>query len=469
MRTAVLLVACCGLAMAQYPPGQYPPSQYPPGQYPPGQYPPGQYPGQYPPNTYPTRLPGGIPVGLPVPEVNLPKKQPKEKQGDTVKTTMASADGSMRKMGEKDLYLQTAPKTILRFRLLAKTQFRNKAGEPIRDSLVHAGDQLSVQVNTDDEETALRITLVRSGTPAERSAGELPFDESMVRAPKPEDLSKPKTVTAKESAPADSESSPEATPAKGDPDAAPAKEEAPPELSRPSGRTGPLTDDQLIADARAASANFTSSLPNFLADQSTKRYYSSSFPASWQLIDEVGAEVAYVDGKEDYRKITVDGKPTSLPPERTGSWSTGEFGTTLEALLAPVTQASFHRRGEDRIGSHAAVVFDFQVTQANSHWTIVAPDQRSFNPPFEGSIWVDKETARVLRIEERTTFMPADFPYTKAESTLEYAYARIEQKSYLMPSSSDNLACMRGSRTCSKNSITFTNYRKFTADSKVTF
>src|ERR1700724_30713 len=75
--TALLLFG--GLAAAQTYPGQnptqYPTGQYPPGQYPPGQYPPAQYPpGQYP-NTYPTRLPGGIPVGLPIPEIKLPKKK----------------------------------------------------------------------------------------------------------------------------------------------------------------------------------------------------------------------------------------------------------------------------------------------------------------------------------------------------------------------------------------------------------
>jgi hypothetical protein len=58
----------------QYPPGQYPPGQYPPGQYPPGQYPPGQYPtGQYPRGQYPT----GPGVGLPVPQIKLPKRGPK--------------------------------------------------------------------------------------------------------------------------------------------------------------------------------------------------------------------------------------------------------------------------------------------------------------------------------------------------------------------------------------------------------
>jgi hypothetical protein len=38
-----------------------------------------------------------------------------------------------------------------------------------------------------------------------------------------------------------------------------------------------------------------------------------------------------------------------------------------------------------------------------------------------------------------------------------------------MPSTAENLACMRGSGTCSKNTIAFKNYRKFTADSKVIF
>jgi hypothetical protein len=476
MRTPVALLAFCGLALAQYPPGQYPPGQYPPNTYPPGQYPPNTYPGQYPPNTYPpntypTRLPGGVPVNLPVPEVKLPKKQPRDKGGEDVKSTVCSADGALRKLGEKDLFLQAGSQKLLRFRLLAKTQFKNKAGEPIRDSLLHPGDQLSVQASPDDVETALRVTLLRSGTDSERHSAELPFDEASARAPKADDMSKPRTITSRENGPAGDETAPDAELPKSEAGtgAGAGKTEAAPEPDAPSGRMASATDDQLIGEARTAAANFSSSLPNFLADQATRRYYSTGVPASWRQIDEVGAEVAYVEGKEQYRNITIDGKPASLPPEKTGSWSTGEFGTTLEALMAPQTAASFHRRGADRIGSRNAVVFDFQVAQPNSHWTIVAPDGRSYKPPFEGSIWVDRETARVLRIEERTTFMPADFPYSKAESNLEYAYARIDQRSYLMPSMSENLACMRGSGTCSKNVIAFKNYRKFTADSKVTF
>jgi hypothetical protein len=176
-----------------------------------------------------------------------------------------------------------------------------------------------------------------------------------------------------------------------------------------------------------------------------------------------------VNGKEEYRDITINGRPTNVPIERTGSWSTGEFATTLEDVLSPATNAKFKRRGEDRIAGRPAVVFDYKVEQPNSHWTLVAPDDRRYSPAYEGALWVDKDTRRVLRIEQRTTAMPRDFPFNRAESTLEYAFVRIEQKTYLLPVASESLACMSGSGACTRNTIAFRNYRKFNVDSSVKF
>src|SRR5207344_180357 len=84
---------------AQYP-GQYPPGQYPPGQYPPGQYPPTYPGGQYPPNTYPggNRLPGGIPM----PEIKLPKREPKQE----VKTNVSPVYCTLRQLRLNVLLLQ---------------------------------------------------------------------------------------------------------------------------------------------------------------------------------------------------------------------------------------------------------------------------------------------------------------------------------------------------------------------------
>jgi hypothetical protein len=134
-----------------------------------------------------------------MPQIHLPGKKPKDKPKgeEEVHSTVASADGTLRKLGEKDLLLQTGKHVVLRFRLLPKTKFLNKAGEPVRDSLMHAGDQLSVQVSPDDEETALRVILVRAGNPNERYTAELPVEDGVVRAPRTEDMSKPRTITTR--------------------------------------------------------------------------------------------------------------------------------------------------------------------------------------------------------------------------------------------------------------------------------
>jgi len=484
---------------SQYPPGQYPPGQYPPGQYPPGQYPPGQYPpGQYP-NTYPTRIPG---VGLPVPELKLPKRKDKSPNAgsshDDEKMTVASVDGSLRKLGEKDLLMQPGKKAVLRFRLLAKTQFRNKAGEPIRDSLLHPGDQITVETSPDDEETALRVVLLRSGTGAERAAAEQTVDEAGVRAPRAEDMSKPHTVVTR-STPTDPSPDPEPeklerTPATADEparaassaDGAAASSEtvAAPVGTAPVGTaaagTAPVgvsvprdprldTDEQVIRDARAAAKEFSAGLPNFLVQQNTTRYFRPSIPPLWSPIDVVTAEVAYKDGKEDYRDFQIDGKPVYGPIERTGSWSTGDFGLTLEDLMSMGTNASFKRRGEERMASRSAWVFDYTVAQPNSHWELVSPDDRHYKPAYNGAVWIDKETRRVLRFEQHTTGLPRDYPLSKADSALEYAYVRIDQKVYLMPAKGENVACFSGSGTCTRNAIEFKNYRKFEAESKVKY
>ena len=73
-----------------------------------------------------------------------------------------------------------------------------------------------------------------------------------------------------------------------------------------------LNPDQIISDARDAAVNFNAELPNFLVQQLTTRYQSSSLPVNWRAIDTVTADVACVDGNT-YRNVAINGRPTSLP------------------------------------------------------------------------------------------------------------------------------------------------------------
>lgn len=99
-----------------------------------------------------------------------------------------SIEGMMRKLAEKDLLLQTGTNTVLHLRLLAVTQFRGRYGDPLRDSLLRPGDELSVTVNRDDPETALKVVLVRQGTESEYRLARKSVSKKAIRAPLPGDL-----------------------------------------------------------------------------------------------------------------------------------------------------------------------------------------------------------------------------------------------------------------------------------------
>lgn len=438
--------------MAQYPAGQYPTGQYPPNTYPPVAYPPNTYPNTYPPSTYPG--PMGVPI--PVPSVHLPSRKGKTPKDAEAKVNVSSADGTLRQLSEKELLLQMQGSRVLRFRLLAKTQFRDKEGRPVRDSLLHPGDRLTVDANADDPETALFVILVRAGTKAERQSASAPVETSSIATPEASDLGKAHAV----SDPAASPASPSAPPAA-------AQGSSTVDDQRPVLIRQPLTDD-VIADARAVAASFTSGLPNYVAEQVTTRYQGVRYLNNWQALDVVTAEVVMVDGKEEYRGIRVNGRPTASA-ESTGSWSTGEFSTTLQDVLSPATAAVFTFRRAQTIADRPAMVYDLAVEQTHSHWGLVAPGGNRYFPAYKGSIWIDKETRRVLRIEQQAVGLPSGFEYDKAESTLEYGFVMIEGRQYLLPVRSDNQACMAGSLNCSRNQIEFQNYRRFGSDTKITF
>jgi hypothetical protein len=465
-----------------------------------GQIYPGQNPSPYPqsspypndpqnPNPYPTQnpnqypVPGRVPLSLPIPGIGLPKKGSKDDKpanSNQSKLNLRAVDGTLRELGEKNIYIEASGKRLFRFRLLEKTQFRNKEGETVRDSLLKAGDQLSVQVNEDDPETALRVVLSGKGSMSERTDAARPFDHDSAKVAVLADTHPAGSMDVAREAPRDSGGAPtlenksDTTVASVNPPPAPASVPPPPPPSNPApsgdrtaqrsapapSRNAPPVDD-IVEGARDAADKLTDELPNFVVQQVTTRNYSTSFPARWKTLDVVSAEVVMVNGQEEYRNIQVNGKPTNRPIEKTGSWSTGEFVSTLQDILSPYTEASFTKSGDDTTAGRKAYVYNFTVLQENSNWRIIAPNGDAVQPAYSGSIWIDKETKNVLRIEERTGPMPASFVFDKAESSIDYDSVRIDNKSYLLPTESATLTCQRSTTNCTRNDIRFQNYHKF--------
>jgi hypothetical protein len=180
--------------------------------------------------------------------------------------------------------------------------------------------------------------------------------------------------------------------------------------------------------------------------------------------------VVYEKGRERYQNLQINGKAVKAKrmEELPGSWSTGEFGTVLIDILSPATAADFRYRRESRTGGRVAFVYDFNVDHDHSHWHIQVGSQ-SVLPAYKGSMWIDKESGRVLRIEMQAYRVPEEFPHDKIESAVDYDYVRIAGGQFLLPVHAENLSCERGTNVCSHNVIDFRNYHKYTGEANITF
>jgi hypothetical protein len=229
--------------------------------------------------------------------------------------------------------------------------------------------------------------------------------------------------------------------------------------------------DPVIDQAREEAFSFTETLPNYVVKQYTTRYVAQvarGNQTAWQALDHVTADVIEEDGTEKYKNILVNGQPPRVDIEKTGSWSRGEFSSLQLDVLSPGTNAHFHGKQSTTIVNRAAFLYDFSVERPNSHWHIEAEGQ-SDQPAYTGSIWIDKENHRVLRIELAAQNLPRIFPLDTVESAVDYDYVVIGEGKYLLPVHSEALSCAHGASGCTRNVIEFRDYKKFAADSSITF
>jgi hypothetical protein len=456
MRIAVLAVTFAALAAAQFP-GQYP-GQYPPGQYPPGQYPPGQNPGN-----------GGS--GIPIPRRGSQKSTDQKQQQAAAQSR--SFSGVVRELNDKSFDLETSDTRILTIEFTEKTTKLNgmKTGDGVDVEATQSADgpfqAVSIKANPEIARQIIPSGQISGGQgqadaePEEPRTG--PPPTILVRPDQNAGDDAPKLKRGKPAEyasnkqPSDDNSSGTAAPVTREP----VRREPPPPPANPR--------QVFIAKAREVASTFVEGLPNYVCQEMTTRYASETRVPSWNVMDIVSAEVVYENGKESYRNLMINNKPTKKPPEESGAWSTGEFGTILANLFSPASDAAFKYAQDDTISHLAASVYDFQVTRQRSSWKIWVPGQYIL-PAYKGSVWIDKQNAHALRIEMQAKDIPEQFPRISVETAVDFDYITLgTPEKFLLPVHAEVLSCDRGSNECDRNVIEFRNYHKFTGESVIKF
>jgi hypothetical protein len=245
-----------------------------------------------------------------------------------------------------------------------------------------------------------------------------------------------------------------------------------PEASKPPSAAEAAT---LLESTRKNTLDAVSEMPDFVVKQQIERSAAFAGTNNFRGLDRLVVAVSYrSSGQEEYKVLSVNGAIQNDPKAKQnyaevgGTSSTGEFVTVLATIFNPVSETKFAVVDSDLVAGRRAVAYDFSVDVARAQQRITAMGTASSSTltGMKGRLWIDRENARVLRIQSDATDIPPSFPVTSARRTIDYAWATIADEKYLLPLLSDVRLTLREKSSVyeTRNLIRFKDYQKYGPD-----
>ncbi len=188
----------------------------------------------------------------------------------------------------------------------------------------------------------------------------------------------------------------------------------------------------------------------------------------WHPVDIIVERLTYFEHHEDYRVLEINGVRSGLAHDKLGgASSSGEFGSVMKGIFAPISAAEFHWQTSFTLRGQKMYVYAYQVTAAHSDYHIVVPGQSDLVTAYHGLIFVDDRKHYVHRITLNADGIPPAYPVQDVSLMLDYDFVKIGDANYLLPLNFELRS--RQGKTLIKNDVDYDSYSKFTADSSVQF
>jgi hypothetical protein len=229
----------------------------------------------------------------------------------------------------------------------------------------------------------------------------------------------------------------------------------------------------MIEKSRSKALDYARSLPNFVCMEAIRRYapFHSQSGYLWRQSDTLTVRLSYFQQKEEHKLVAIDDKPSSLKYEElVGVTGAGEFGGTLVTIFLPSSETSFRWQGWKNVHGHRVAVYAYTVDVAHSRFVlangVVGHPNRAV-VAFHGELDVDDSTGEVLHFTYVADDIPKDLDLRYASTTVDYDFADVGGRDYLLPARSETE--MGGPGVAARTVTEFREYRKFTADSTIEF
>lgn len=224
----------------------------------------------------------------------------------------------------------------------------------------------------------------------------------------------------------------------------------------------------LIARIKQSAMRFQGQLPNFICTKLTARWEDSSGSGKkWKQRDSLEETVFFAQGgRTAIKLLTMNGKPTNHTHLNIGGVI--EDGLVKDAIVpasifsAPANPKFEWTHWETRDARRIAV-FAFRVAP----WTKNYPDgKHAYLIGFHGLVYANADDGMPMRLEVHVD-APDGYPFQESGWDIDYGVVTISGRDLVLPVKA--VAGYREGKLLTRNEIQFAGYRKYDADSKVTF
>jgi hypothetical protein len=220
--------------------------------------------------------------------------------------------------------------------------------------------------------------------------------------------------------------------------------------------------------AREVNLRYAASLPNFVADETAKRYVSSKKLPSWRLDDTIETEVTIKGNRAVRQQIRRNGKAWPRPFEELPGfkWS-GGFGTEIRPLFDPHCPTTMEYQG--RRESHGQQLLEYQFSSpADGCFANFYIDDENFNPARYGRALINDAQGNLMEFEEDASGFPPGFKFAERRERVTWDYVKIGEASHLLPVSA-TFTVLYSNGAKYRVEVQFRNHRHFEASTDVTF
>ena len=238
---------------------------------------------------------------------------------------------------------------------------------------------------------------------------------------------------------------------------------------------------RFLEEARATALGYSEMLPDFVCTEAIHR--SASDAGVWRNLDALTLHLTYSNKKENYKLVLAGGKTSDVSMlSLGGAISAGEFGSTLRWIFEPESATTFRWEKAGVVRKTPVEVYSYRVPKEHSHFMLAfgsGADMRSTLVGFHGVLEIAKGSNMVWRLTTEADDIPVDFSIRESSTSVEYGYAEVGGKQFLLPAEAETTMLYQPSRAngqvrntrpkVMRNLLDFRGYRKFAVDSEIDF